>query len=93
MPYTVVLLSTFDFIENTVLPSFNSHTFNKHDDYLFIQKFFIRFGAATSSLLLAQAVCYPLDTAKRCLQMNGALAHKQLYDGSLLQCLRELRAS
>ena len=93
VPYTAILLSCFDFFDNNLLVGFKDHEFNKFDDVYFLQKYFIRFGAATLSLLIAQAACYPLDTAKRCLQMNGALAHKKLYSGSLINCLMELRTN
>ena len=93
VPYTVVLLTSFDFADNFINSEFGDFAFHKFDDHYFMEKFFVRFGAATLSALLAQSLCYPLDTAKRCLQMNGALAHKKLYSGSLLNCLRELYLS
>ncbi len=54
-------------------------SFNKRDDHFFLYKFLVRFGSSTLSLLLAQAICYPLDTVKRRMQLNGAQGHKNLY--------------
>ena len=30
-------------------------------------------------MTIAQTVCYPLDTVKRRMQLNGAMGHKNLY--------------
>lgn len=46
----------------------------------------MRFGASTLSLLLAQTLLYPFDTVKRCLQLNDSYAHKNLYNGSIINC-------
>lgn len=51
----------------------------KKDDTALIYKLFNRFGASTLSLLIAQAVCYPFDTVKRRMQLNGSIGHKNIY--------------
>ena len=61
--------------------------FNKYDDYPFVMKFALRFGAATLSLVVAQTLLYPLDTAKRCMQLSGTKGHKALYNGGLINTL------
>lgn len=66
-------------------------TFNKHDDFLFIYKFLNRFGASTLSVLLASALCYPLDTIKRRMQLNGSIGHKNLYRDSM-HCFEKIRS-
>ena len=43
----------------------------------------------TLSLMFVQTLLYPLDTVKRCLQVNGAVGHKDLYSGTL-DCLGKL---
>lgn len=51
--------------------------FNRYDDYSFVYKFMQRFGAATISVTLATAVCYPLDTLKRMYQLEGTMGHSE----------------
>ena len=77
MPYTIVLMGSFE-----AFTSFfdTDHTrFNKRDDNWFLHKFLVRFGSSTLSMILAQALCYPLDTVKRRMQLNGSQGHKNLY--------------
>lgn len=38
-----------------------------------------RFGASIASITLAQTICYPLDTTKRRMQLNGSFGHKNIY--------------
>lgn len=82
----MVQISTYEFLNQTL---FNQDhvIFNKFDSVPFIVKIGLRFGAATFSLVLAQALFYPFDTVKRCLQLNASKGHKNLYTGSLLNCL------
>ena len=55
----------------------DSQKFNKYDDYTFLYKFLQRFGAATFSITLANAICYPLDTLKRRYQLEGTPGHSR----------------
>lgn len=64
-------------------------TFNKRDEQFFMYKFLVRFGSSTLSLLLAQSICYPLDTVKRRMQLNGAQGHKNLYKNDW-HCLQKV---
>ncbi|TNV77496.1 hypothetical protein FGO68_gene2474 [Halteria grandinella] len=89
VPYTVVLMTSFELF-NTFLDS-PSATFNKRDDHFFLYKYLTRFGASTFSLLLAQALCYPLDTVKRRMQVNGSLGFKNMYKSDL-HCLQTIIA-
>ena len=45
----------------------------------FIHKYAVRFGPSTAALILAQTLCYPFDTVKRRMQLNGSIGHKNLY--------------
>jgi len=67
VPYSIILISSFDYLENTVFNDYKTVKFNKFDDVYFVEKFVARFGAAMFSMLLAQSICYPLDTVKRCM--------------------------
>lgn len=90
IPYTIITLGTFEFLENEVLGiNFNTR-FNKNDDYPFIVKFMVRFGASTLSIIAANTILYPLDTIKRCLQLNGSKGHKTLYTGSIINCAQTI---
>ena len=73
MPYTVILMSSFEFSHRLLQDE--SVKFNRYDDYLFVYKFLQRFGAATISVTLATALCYPLDTLKRMYQLEGSVGH------------------
>uniref|UniRef100_A0A7S3CMY0 Uncharacterized protein n=1 Tax=Strombidium rassoulzadegani TaxID=1082188 RepID=A0A7S3CMY0_9SPIT len=81
VPYTALQLSLFESLSSLLDKGYH---FDRDDDVPFIIKFMSRFGAVTLSLLLSQSLLYPLDTIKRCLQLNGSKAHKNLYDGSIL---------
>lgn len=87
VPYTVTLMASFEFC-STLLES-ETTRFSKRDDYTLIYKYSTRFGASTFSLLLAQALCYPLDTIKRRMQLNGAQGFKNLYKNDL-HCLQRI---
>ena len=63
VPYSIVLFGSFETF-NYLIDSKHA-AFAKRDDHSFVYKFLTRFGASTLSLLLAQALCYPLDTVKR----------------------------
>jgi hypothetical protein len=73
----------------TALLDSPSATFNKRDDHFFLYKYITRFGASTFSLLIASALCYPLDTVKRRMQVNGSLGFKNLYKNDL-HCLQTI---
>ena len=90
VPYSVILLSTFEWFDKVVFADNHEIIFDKYDGYPFIVKFLQRFGASTLSLFIAQSVLYPLDTVKRCLQLNGSMGHKTLYTGSISNCLSTL---
>lgn len=90
VPYSVILMSSFEYFDNVVFSQNQEITFDKYDEYPFIIKFLQRFGASTLSLLIAQSVLYPFDTVKRCLQLNGSLGHKTLYTGSITNCFSTL---
>jgi hypothetical protein len=90
VPYNVILISSFEFLNRNVFADNESIIFNKNDDHPFFIKLLMRFGASSLSLVLAQSLLYPLDTAKRCLQVNGSTGHKNIYSGSLLSCLINL---
>ena len=63
IPHSVILFTSFEFFNSQLID--DSQKFNKYDDYTFVYKFLQRFGAATFSITLANAICYPLDTLKR----------------------------
>lgn len=88
VPYTTVLLCTFEYLDSKVFSQDQYEKFDKYDDHPFVFKFLYRFGAATLSLVLAQSLFYPLDTVKRCLQLNASPGHKNLYDGTLFGTLK-----
>lgn len=68
----------------------NDVQFGKFDGTSLFVKLTTRFGAATISLVLAQAIFYPFDTVKRCLQLNGSRAHKNPYQGGIVDCMRTI---
>eukprot|EP00468_Gymnochlora_sp_CCMP2014_P000753 CAMPEP_0167741182 /NCGR_PEP_ID=MMETSP0110_2-20121227/715_1 /TAXON_ID=629695 /ORGANISM="Gymnochlora sp., Strain CCMP2014" /LENGTH=255 /DNA_ID=CAMNT_0007625207 /DNA_START=41 /DNA_END=808 /DNA_ORIENTATION=- len=51
-----------------------------------------KLGAGWISGLLASLLCYPLDTVKRQLMLDGALGMRSRYGGSIFACLRGLYA-
>jgi hypothetical protein len=65
VPYTVIMLGTFEYLESNTLKQNQDLRFNKNDEYPFAIKFVQRFGAATASLLIASSLLYPFDTIKR----------------------------
>ena len=67
VPYTVILMSSFEATRKLLndVEDGKEVDFNRYDDYTFLYKFIQRFGAATISVTLATAICYPLDTLKR----------------------------
>ena len=87
VPYTIVLMGSFELF-NHLLES-KETVFAKRDDTLFLYKFLIRFGSSTLSLLIAQSLCYPLDTVKRRMQLNGAFGHKNIYKNDW-HCLQKI---
>eukprot|EP00347_Sterkiella_histriomuscorum_P019218 403342489 len=88
VPYTIILMSTFEALEKfnqSEATKFNS----KKDNTAFIYKLFNRFGASTLSLILAQTLCYPFDTVKRRMQLNGSIGHKNIYKNDF-DCFRRV---
>lgn len=63
------MLSTFSFTSNLLE---NEDKFHRFDDLTFAYKLAARFGALTLASTLASAVCYPFDTIKRRLQLEGS---------------------
>lgn len=53
VPYTVILLGTFEYLDSTIFSDNMQMRFNKFDDYSFAVKFLQRFGSSTLSLLIA----------------------------------------
>jgi len=90
VPYQIVLLSSFDYLERELMNTNKEVLFNKNDEYPFAIKFLQRFGAATLSLVAAQTLFYPLDTVKRCMQLSSSPGHKSNYDGSFLKNMNTL---
>lgn len=86
MPYSVITIGTFEMLDSTIFSSNEETKFNKHDEFPFVIKFMIRFGASSLAIAAAQTVLYPFDTIKRCLQLNGSKGHKSLYSGGLIDC-------
>lgn len=68
-------MSSFEFCNRVITNDLLD--FNRYDDYSFVYKFLQRFGAATISVTLANAICYPLDTLKRMYQLEGTLGHAE----------------
>ena len=87
VPYAVISMSIFDYLDRELFV--DKDAFNKNDEVPFYYKFMHRFGASTIGLLCAQVLLYPLDTVKRCLQVNGAIGHKDLYSGTV-DCMGKL---
>lgn len=73
VPYQAILLTSFSTLEK-VLKS--NEQFSRYDDLMFPYKFIIRFGSLTLSTCLASSVCYPLDTIKRRIQLEGSPGYK-----------------
>jgi hypothetical protein len=69
----VLLFSSFNAIETYLGDENRDVYFNCVDNYTLTYKFLKRFGASTLSIVIASAICHPLDTLKRRVQMNGAL--------------------
>ena len=47
-------------------------------------------GCGAAAAVTAQAVCYPLDTIRRRMQMNGAFGDAPHYNG-VLHCVKQVR--
>lgn len=54
----------------------SKETFHRFDDLNILYKLCSRFGALIISTSLAAAVCYPLDTVKRRIQIEGMKGYK-----------------
>lgn len=90
VPYAVIAISSFDALNNSVFSYDEETIYDKQDEIPLSAKYVMRFGAMTLSLLLAQTVLYPLDTIKRCMQLDGSLGHRKLYRGGLISCAQTL---
>ena len=64
VPYTATLLTSFEFFNRMIVDE-DAVNFHRYDDYNFLYKFLLRFGASTLSVALATSLWYPLDTLKR----------------------------
>jgi len=53
VPYSVITISTFEMLDSTIFSANEETRFNKHDDFPFIVKFLIRFGASTLAIAAA----------------------------------------
>lgn len=51
-----------------------------------------RLGIGTSSTIAALLVCYPLDTVRRQLMLDGSTGYHSRYEGSAIACVRMLLA-
>lgn len=69
MPYHAVLLSSFS-ATSQLLDT--DEKFHKFDEINVVFKLATRFGALVLSSTAAAAVCYPFDTIKRRIQVEGA---------------------
>lgn len=56
-----------------------------------LQNFLDKIGISMLCSLTLSVALYPLDTAKRCMQLNGARGHFSHYKGSM-DCIRKLMA-
>ena len=54
-------------------------------------KYYDQVGVSLISSVIMSLFIYPLDTAKRCMQLNGARGHNHLYNNSW-ECLQSLFA-
>jgi len=88
VPYSVILLGSFEVFDSIFT---DYELFNRYDDYSFWYKFLSRFGASTLSVVIAQALCYPFDTVKRRLQINGAKGYKNIYKNEY-HCVQKILA-
>eukprot|EP00798_Chlamydomonas_sp_ICE-L_P030784 gene30784-35825_t len=50
---------------------------------------FLKMGCGAAAAVTAQATCYPLDTIRRRMQMNGAQGHPRSYN-SMLHCIKHM---
>lgn len=58
-------------------------------DNAWLQSFKQKLGLSFAASTIISLILYPLDTAKRCMQLNGARGHLNLYK-SPVDCLRSL---
>lgn len=56
-----------------------------------LSNFNAKIGVSLLSSLIMSFLIYPLDTAKRCMQLNGAKGHYNLYKGSV-DCIQKIVA-
>ena len=54
-----------------------------------LSNIYSKIGVSLASSLVLSLILYPLDTAKRCMQLNGARGHHKLYESSF-DCLSKL---
>ncbi|CDW82930.1 guanylate-binding n-terminal domain containing protein [Stylonychia lemnae] len=87
VPYTMVLMGTFEGLKSAT--DQQNTLYSQRDGGPFIMKFINRFGPSTLALLLAQGLCYPFDTVKRRMQLNGSQGHRNIYKSDL-DCFKKV---
>jgi len=73
VPHTTLMLTSFSVCSNFFE---QQEKFHRLDDVTFLFKFLSRFGPLTVATTLATVVCYPLDTVKRRLQVEGSRGYQ-----------------
>lgn len=84
----MLLMGSFELFQDAL--NNDETTFNRYDDYFFLYKFLTRFGASTASLMIASSICYPLDTLKRRVQINGCAGHKKIKFTSEVDLMQQI---
>jgi len=77
-PYTALTLGGYEFVK-TLLPKNKEFTVSWYS-------MFVKFGCAWVSGLCGSFICYPLDTVKRQMMLDGAAGFKSKYNNSILKC-------
>ena len=60
-----------------------------NEKFVFLKAMLRLIGASTVSGVFAQTMCYPCDTIRKCLQVNGANGHSYFYH-SAFDCVKKL---
>ena len=76
----ILSLPTYDYVSSK-MPAYNKDRVNQN--FVTFYKLLLTFGPSTLVLLSFSTVLYPLETAKRLMQVNGSLGYNRAFESTL----------